>query len=324
MAIGKASDFQIFQDQFFGGVVEVLQQNANAFNEASRGALRLITQAHIGDYREESFIQDFSASLVTRRDTTSVSAATDTAMTQDIFRAVKLSRKLGPVAQTLDAWRKIGRDASAQSFAFGRASGPAIAADMLNTTIKALVAAIGNVAALVHDFTATGTLTHGALVTGLSKFGDAADRLVCWVMHSKQYYDLVGQAITDNIFQIGSISIMGGTTPTLGRPVIITDATDLIITGTPDAYVCLGLVAGGGVVMESEERTLVSETVTGLENLVGRIQGEMAYSLLLKGYQWDATNGGANPAAAAVATGSNWDKIAADDKSTAGIMVKTD
>lgn len=322
--IGTAADFQIFHEQFWGGVVEVLQQNANGFNAASQNTLRLVTEHHLGEYREESFIQDFGASLVTRRDTTSTSAATSVKLTQEIERAVKLNRKLGPVEQTLDAWRKIGADPATLSFAVGKASAPAIALDMLNTLIGCLVTSIGTQdPGLVYDYSATGTMVHKALNSGLALFGDAADRLVCWVMHSKVYFELVGQAITDNVYNIGGMAIVSGSTPTLGRPVVITDSTQLITTGTPDVYHTLGLVANAGAVMESEDRTLVSEVVTGLEQLYGRIQGEFAYSILQKGFQWDRTNGGANPTLANLTTGTNWDKVAADDKSLPGVRIDT-
>src|SRR4051812_40191847 len=109
MSTGKASDFKIYQPQFFGGMTEVLMQNADVFNGVSRNAIRLVPQKMIGDYEKESFFKELT-NLVSRRDTTSVSAATDQAMTQDEFVGVKLNRKIGPVAQTVDAWRKIGKD----------------------------------------------------------------------------------------------------------------------------------------------------------------------------------------------------------------------
>jgi hypothetical protein len=105
MAIGKASDFKIYQDEVRGGIVERLTQ-ASAFFNAAGGAIRLGTVSRRGDYAKESFFKSIS-SLVTRRDTTSVAAATDLALAMDEIISVKLNRKIGPVAQTLDAFRKV-------------------------------------------------------------------------------------------------------------------------------------------------------------------------------------------------------------------------
>ena len=323
MAAGTKTDFEIFEEQFFGGMTETLQQNADAFNEASQGALRVITRLHRGDYIEESIIKGLAGTLVTRRDVTSVSAASDTPLEQVLDRGVKLNRKIGPVAQTLDAWKKIGSDPEMMSFVVGEQAGPEIAVEMLNTLVSIMVTSIGGVAALVNDYSATGTATHLQLVKTLAKFGDAAGKVVAWVMHSKPYYDLVGQAITDNVWNVGGLAIMEGSTATLGRPVVITDSSSLLVSGTPDVYLTLGLVEGAGVAMESEERELVSETVTGLENLVGRIQGEYVYTANAKGFQWDATNGGINPTAGALATASNWDQWALDNKQLPGVLLKT-
>ena len=79
-------------------------------------------------------------------------------------------------------------------------------------------------------------------------------------------------------------------------------------------------MASAGQVVESEERQVVSDLITGLENLVMRVQGEYAFNVGVKGYKWNTT---ANPADAALATGANWTKVATSDKSTAGVMLIT-
>ena len=324
MAIGTKSDFKIYNEEFFGGMTEVLMQNADAFNAASRNAIRLVPTRHKGEYEKESFIKEI-ANLVTRRDPTSVAAATDLKLEQGESVGVKINRKIGPVAQTLDAFRKISADPRVFSFLLGQQTAKAVTVDQVNVGINALAAAIGNVSALKLDKSGANpaTLTHGYLAAVLAKFGDAAKNIICWVMHSKPYYDLVQQAISDKITDIADVAIAQGDTPTLGRPVVITDSASLIVSGTPDKYITLGLVENSSEVSESEEREIVSETVTGLENLVMRIQGEYAFNLKLKGYAWDTQNGGVNPTDGAIGTGSNWDKYSADDKATAGVYLLT-
>jgi hypothetical protein len=68
---------------------------------------------------------------------------------------------------------------------------------------------------------------------------------------------------------------------------------------------------------------MVAQTVTGLENLVIRLQGEYAINVGLRGFTWDTTNGGINPTAAALATAGNWDQTAASIKDLAGVCAYT-
>jgi hypothetical protein len=324
MAAGTKSDFKIYDEQFFGGMSETIEQNSNAFNAASNGTIVLQPERLLGDFEKESFIKSISG-LVSRRNITSVSAATDIAVTQGENVAVKINRKIGPVAQTLDAFRKIGQSVDSQtlSFMLGEQVGKAIMTDYINSAVMGAKAALDNTAAVKHDYSGTGTITHGQMVVGMAKFGDASSRLAAWVMHSKVYHDLMGQAITDKVFEVAGATIYSGSVATFGRPVVVIDAPALYYDTTVDVYWTLGLVPDAVVVRESEERTIENQIVTGLENLIVRMQGEYAFSLGIKGFAWDTTNGGVNPDDTALALGTNWDQTAADKKSLAGIIIKT-
>lgn len=318
MAIGKASDFTIQQEEFIGGYIETLTQVTDVFNAASNGAIQLVTDIHKGDYFKEEFFT-LIASLVTRRDTTSTSSATDLALAGDELIGVKLNRKIGPVANTLDSMRKIGKNMSTFSFVVGQQAAKAVAAAKVNAAIMALNAAISGETNLNYDYSATGTPTHGVLATTLGKMGDAHNRVVCWVMHSKSYFDLIGQAISDKITNVADVTINTGSVATLGKPVIVTDDASLVnTTPDPDQYHILGLVNGAAIVKESEVAVVENQIVTGLENLVVRTQGEFAITLLLKGFEWDIANGGANPNDTALALATNWDTVVTSDKDKPG------
>lgn len=329
MAIGKASDFVVYPEQFFGGVIETLQQNADGFNAASNGCIRLVTAMKQGHYENESFFKELT-SLVSRRDITSVASVTDTAMTQGEMVRVKLNRKIGPVAQTLDAFRKISLDPGEMSFILGQQTGQAIALDYLNTALKATDAALSGVAAVTFDASAQASpdrskLDHTNLVRAMAKFGDASNRIACWVMHSKPFFDLLEHTIADKIFEVASVAVYRGTVATFNRPVVVTDSSSLFTTTSAGTtYHVHGLVNNAVVVEESEERQIASDLITGLENLVMRIQGEYAFNLGVKGFAWDSTNGGSNPSASAVGTASNWDKVVTDNKNLAGVRLTVD
>jgi Major capsid protein 13-like len=327
MAIGKASDFKIYNDQFFGGLVEQTQQDTQALGSAG---ITVRTRAIRGEYDYRSFISKISG-LVSRRDTAAVTAATDLAVPMGEMVSVKVNRKIGPVAQTLDSWRKAALafadaqqgDDGAQAFSryLGAMAAKDVAVDMLDTGLIAAWKAIEQQATNVHTVAANGTMTTAALVSGLSKLGDAANRITGFVMHSKVYYDLVQAQIAANTLQVSGGVVATGTPVTLNRPVYVTDSASLLVAGTPDLYRTLALTNDGIMIENSENQELAFTLVTGLENLVHRMQGEFAYNVGLKGFRWDVANGGANPNSTAIATATNWDKVATSNKDLLGVSI---
>lgn len=326
MSAGTGADFKIYDDQYYGGQWEVIAQMLNAFNAASGGALQLTAQGIVGSYQKESFIQQISG-LISRRDLTSIATAADLKMAMDEFINVKINRKIGPIAQTLDAWKKIGKTPEEFSFVLGQMIAQSKLQDQVNTTIMALAAALANQSNNLYDATGdtTKTMNHLALTKAMAKFGDASASIICWVMHSKPYFDLVGQAITDKIFGVANATIYNGNVATLGRPTIVIDAPGLFTENNShaDTYLTLGLTAGAAGTKESEPDSIVMQTITGNEQLFQRLQGEYSYNVGLKGFQWDTTHGGANPTDAALATGTNWDKVVTSHKHLGGVALKT-
>ncbi len=329
MAIGKASDFKIYNDQFFGGMVEQLQQDTSALNSVG---IRVTARPIKGDFDLQSFIKKITGTI-SRRDTTSVAAATDLAVAMDENISVKMNRKIGPIAQTLDAWKKAAMPfqtdfdvTGAQGFSryLGSMIAKDIEGDMLDTGLLAGRVFIGGANTNSNRFTiaTNGTLTTAALISTLALMGDAASRVKAWVMHSKVYFDLIQYQVSQaNNGSDAAFGVIQAAMPlTLNRPVYVTDSASLLVAGTPNLYHTLGLVDSGIDMINSEEQTVVLDTVTGLENLVSRMQGEFAYNLAIKGAKWDTANGGANPSSGAVGTFSNWDQTATSFKDFAGVV----
>lgn len=327
MTIGKASNFKIYHDEMRGGIVETLTQASNYFNSVG-GAIALSTVSRRGEYAKESFFKNL-ATIVSRRDTTSVSSAADLPMTMDEIISVKLNRKIGPVAQTYDAFAKMAMNMSPEAFSvlLGGMIGKAMQVEMLNSGLRAARAALVQNTNVLHDM-ATGTLTTAGLVTGLSKFGDAAQNIVAWVMHSKNFFDLmqhqIGTSANGDI--VSGVVVQQATPATLNRPVIVTDSDALKVAGGSGSgaytdYHVLGLTSNAIVLENTETERVVLDEVTGLENLVIRLQGEYAYNLGVKGYKYD-TSVGANPTDTNVGTSSTWDKAVTDDKDVAGIIIQ--
>lgn len=315
MATYTKTTFAIHEEQFFGGMNEVLTQQSNVFNEASNGAIRFVTDPKKGDFEDETFLQRVPG-LVSRRNIDVVTAADKLDMTQETERRVKLNQKIGPVDKTRDAWRKIGANPEVMSFALGEQTAKAVQVRNLNLALIAAEAALDGVVDL--EFSATGSLDYSELADGLNKLGDNSRSVVAWAMHSKVATDLLKQAIADKITNVADVAIREGSVFSLNRPVIITDSPALIVAGSPNNYVTLGLVEGAVSVVQSEEQEIMLDDVSGLENLVMRLQGEYAVNVGVKGFKWGST---INPTDVQLGTSSNWTKVAASHKSCAGIRI---
>jgi len=329
MADYLASNFKVYQEYMKTRAAETLQQQADGFNAAVNNAIILSTVEKAGDYEYESFFKDIT-SLVSRRDTTSTSAATKLSMAQDEFIRVKLNRKIGPVDQTRDSFRKVFARYSETEFAgiLGGQIAVAQQLDMMNSGLLAARAALDNVSsnAMRYTIPSSGTITTAGMVSALALMGDRADRIVAWVMHSKPYYDLVKEQIAAKIDGVANFNVQTGTPITLNRPVLVTDSASLKVTsGSPAVtdYYTLGLTANGVLCEVTETSDIVIDDVTGGENIITRLQGEFAYNVGVKGFKYDVGNGAANPNATALGTGSNWDLAASDLKSVAGVVLKS-
>lgn len=328
MAIGKGSDFAINDEYVKTRINELLAQNGEAFGTASNGAMRLSTRSILGNYEYSSFFANLGSTLTARRDLTSVTSQTDTALTQAQNISVKLNRKMIPVAQTRDAFRKVFGQFSATEFSgiVAEQYANAMQLEMLNSSLAAAANALKQQTASYVTESSLGSISTNSLFTSLAAMGDRADRVVCWVMHSKVYYDLVKSQTSANITGVSNFTVATATPITCNRPVLVTDSASLLANlNSPDVqdYYTLGLTADAVNVENTEDQEIVVQDVTGLENLVIRIQGEYAYNLSLKGFKWDVSNGGANPSDANVALGTNWDVAQTSVKNRAGICLMT-
>lgn len=325
MAITTISDVKLYNEEFWAGFTERLDQNIALFNGQSYNAIQLVSQTLLGQYAKRSFMQKIANGGVSRRDPTSTAAATAIKWAAGEQVSVKLDRKCGPYSFTLDSLRKIGVSMEEISMLLGMQIAEGITADYLNTALRALVAAIANVAAMNIDATAESvpTLKTSNIKNALKLMGDRTNAIRCFVMHSTPFYDLVGDQMENYQFDtVAGFTIATGLPIAMGRPILVTDSSDLIATTPdPDEYYTLGLVEGAATVIESEARDYASEVQVGLENLVSNFQLEHAFNLELGGFSWDVANGAANPNDATLSTGSNWDKCVTSNKDLAGVLI---
>lgn len=333
MATTASGDVKIYQPQMQGAFIETIQQNVDAFNQASGGALRFQTRELKGEYDQEAFFDEVSS--IARRDPSNDSSTTASAtkLTQDEFVGVKLNRRNGPYEWNISAAKLAGFDPARFSLAVGEQTAVATPQEMLDRALGALEAKLDNIADLSVDREAASpsTLRTVDLANGLKKFGDKASMIRAWVMHSVPFFDLLIEQLGSTASTVATMpwgmQLFEGSPVTLNRPVLVTDSDSLISltdesTGEP-VYSTLGLAPGAAEIEMTEPPMAVAEgPITGSDNLFIRWQAEYSYNLKLRGCAYE-TSTGANPTDANVASASNWLTKVADNKLLPGIIIKT-
>lgn len=315
------SDLAVFSEYVYSAQTEILRQQIDLFNTASRGAIVLRSAAHVGDYSDVASWARVSG-LVRRRNAYGAGAVTPKNLTMLVDTMVKVAAGTPPVLMPPSQFEWIQRNPEEGGAVVGQQLAVETLADMLNTGILAAVAALNGVAAVVDDQSAA-TADVSVFNSAQSKFGDQYTDLVAWIMHSKPLFDIFGAALgnAEGLFTFGSVNVR---TDPFGRVFIISDSPALFnATPAPDQYNTLGLVPGAIQVHQNGDFTDNFETTNGDENIQRSYQAEWSYELGVKGFAWDKTNGGKSPNDAALGTSTNWDRFATSVKDLAGVLLKT-
>ena len=314
------SDLAVFSEYAYSTMTEMQNQQIGLFNAATRGGLVLQSGNHQGDYSDEAMWAKISG-LVRRRNAYGSGTVAEKVLEHLTETSVKVAAGTPPVRIDPGMMKWIQRSPEEAGVVVGKQMAEDSIADMLNTAVMCYTAAVGQVANVVYDHSATGAMSLVALNKGAAKFGDRAGAIVAWVMHSKSAFDIYGEALTNanRLFVFGNVRVIEDG---FGRPLVVTDSPNLITAGTPDTYAALGLTPGAVLVSQNGDFTDNVETKNGDENIIRTYQAEWSYNVGIQGFAWDKTNGGKSPTNAALGTATNWDRYATSDKDLAGVLVK--
>jgi len=317
------SDMQVFNEYIMPATIETLGQMIDKFNAASNGSIRLSTTSFEGDFMQESF---FSAIHTAQRrvdrysSNTSVSAVD---LTEVKHNSVKIAGGFGPIRFEPSQMTWLQRPTAQGVEVASRNFAEALLADQLNTAIAALVAAINNQGSnTTIDVSASSPVSYTGLNSAHAKFGDRSGTIVANVMNGATYHKFVEQNISNNgqLFQAGNVQVID----ILGKAVVVTDSPALYESGTTNKVKVLGLTDSAAIVQDAGDIQSNIDTDNGKKRIETTLQMDYTFGLGLKGYAWDTANGGKSPSDAALATGSNWDKVVSDIKHTAGVMLVGD
>ncbi|MGZ7881848.1 major capsid protein [Acinetobacter soli] len=303
------SDMIIYNQLAQTAYLERLQDNLNVFNDASNGAIVYRNEIIEGDFRKESFYR--VGGSIKHRDVNSTAKVTADKIGAGESVGVKVPYKYGPYASTEEAFKRRARTPEEFAMIVGYDLADALVAGRLQYSLASLKAAISSNPSMVSQ----GSIAvdgRKALTKGMRKFGDKFGRISLWVMNSDTYFDIVDDAITNQIYGESEIVIYGGLPGTLGKPVLVTDAV-----GDNDAF---GLQYGAVTVTESQVPGFRAYDINDEENLAVGMRAEGTFNLDLLGYSWDTTKG-TNPDLSLLGSSANWIKDATSNKMTAGTLL---
>lgn len=316
------SDMKVYNDEIYGATIELLGQNLDAFNASSGGSIVLSADAFRGDYSKESFFNQIASAQrrVDRHAANSAQAATN--LTQGEIVGVKVGGGFGPVLFEPGQISYLSQDPENAIMSIAEGFADALLADQLNTAVGAGVAAVENQTALVNDVSATAGLSQQVLNGSHAKFGDMSGMLVADVMTGAAYHTLVDKALAngEQLFQSSNVTVVS----ILGKIFVVSDIPALYAAGTPNKSKVLSVVNQGIVVDNASDIITNLETSNGKERIETTWQADYTFGITLRGYAWDAANGGASPEDAELFTGTNWDKAVTEDKHTLGTLAIAD
>lgn len=154
------SDLAVFSEFVYTAQTEILRDNVNLFNGASRGAIILRAVEHTGDYSDSVHWAKISG-LVRRRNPYGSGAVTPKNLAHLVDTMVKVAAGTPPVNIDPGMFEWINRSPEEAGAVIGQQLAIDTLSDMLNTGLMAAVAALSGVAAVVTDgaIAATGSLT---------------------------------------------------------------------------------------------------------------------------------------------------------------------
>lgn len=314
-------DLQVFNKQTYAAMSETVAQDVAKFNEASQGAVQLISQPFNGDFDIEASFKAIDG-IVRRRNAYGQGTVQAKRLQQMLDVAVKVAAGTPPIRYEKQQYLWVLQNPELAALTIGEQLAKAKIADMLNAGLLAGSSAIGGNTNATHGDGA-GDATFRLLNAGAAKLGDRSSAIRAWVLHSTTMHNLFDNALanSENLFRYDGINVVRDP---FGRLFVVTDSSALVGDNSGTAfYKTLGLVDGGVVVNDSNDFNAELRPITGGENIEYEYQAEWSYGVGVKGYAWDQSAGGKSPNDTAIGTSTNWELIATSVKDTAGVLVKS-
>ena len=325
---------KIFNQYALASMTYVLQQNAEVFNQRSNGAIQLMTQRTDGRYFDMAAFRSLGTGIGGLVNPASDAAGDEVDLTQLSARSVKCTYaskavRYDPVAE------QITNNPTRAGTIFGMQLAPAATLAKANTAIAAVSQSISTDTNLVVDHVGTKkNASEGSapdirhFFEASAKLGDAGNRIVCWLMHSSSYYELLERTVKDftDLFSWGNV--MFAMAPT-GQAIVATDCpalqyTQSIESSNETVRAMVGLTQGAVTIRDSGDRLLHEDMSNDKVTIKRTFKTQETYTVGVKGWNW---SGNDYPTSYTATTGnsinnaSNWVKVIDDVKDGPGVRI---
>ena len=301
-------DVKIYNDESQTAYLERLQDQLAVFNGASAGCLLLTAESIPGDLRKTAFYKG-DASL-RWRDPNSNEPVTSSGLSMDEQVGIKVPWMLDPKSATEESFKRRARSLTEFAQLMGAETADATVSYQIDHALKALQAASTS-----SGMTVKGTVGADGtklFTKAMRRFGDKAERVKLFVMHSATYHDLVDKAISEVTYQSESVVLYNGSPASLGRPILVTDRCPI------DKI--FALQPGAAVITESQAPAFRFYEDNAHENLGVMYRAEGTFNIDLLGYTYELSQG-INPKLDVISSPAAWRKITKSDKLLAGVVI---
>ncbi len=312
---------KVFDKYAYTRRTELLTYNFQLWNSVTQGGITLtMGNQNRGNYADETYWK--SKTVTRRRNANAVTAIGQVAMEMGSEASVKVDAGTPELIFYEADMRRILQDPEGEGIIFGEQLAEQMFSEMVNTALGAYCAAMAAQATNYTDVGAVVLKQSDLLAMAYKGFGDKNGDVKTWLLHSKVHLDLLQAGLTNAgaLFSWSNVNVFADAQ---GRPLIVTDASPLVIPPATFDYYTPGLVPGGIVIQANDDFNSNEIKRNGKEQIETSYQAEWSYNLRLKGHTWDKANGGSSPNDAALFLASNWDKTVTDQKNLPGVLLRS-
>lgn len=319
--------FTIFQKKIIGSTIQLVTENLDVFNQASRGTILIGSGEVIKENVEKMTVGLIDGLVQDRNEHATIGTAVEpTVLTRLLGGSINSAGRIGPVAIHSGTMRLIESNVNKAAAEVATIASEA----MIQHYIKVAVGSVG-AATTQHGM---GFYDQDAYITGhagemyphledfplaASVFGDQADVIKAWFMSGTQWAKFSAREAVKSaklVFELGNMKVYSDG---FGRAIVVSDAVTGALSGVKagSAYpyyadsAVIGLVPGA-VQVTTTETKMAASNILGRENIENWWQGEFNYGVAVKGSRptaafRQATEGVKTPTLDDLRTVDNWE-----------------
>ena len=324
MAVTLTSDFKIDEELLYTMFLNRVLGLSSIFNARSNGAIVLDQKFQKGFTPKESQM-DETENLITRQDITSVSDATDLKIAESQTGGVKRFFNLGPVLVTQNAIREKEYTEQDMYNFIATMAAKQVIENARSQALALVVALIGKTAALTKQTKTTFKPTD--ILEAITFYGENRDLWALTLMPIKAHNAGLLQAYSDKADSLPLLAVSQGKLYGLGVPILqikdsaldVADADD-VMAGDQAGSKILFLPRNSVRITTSVLPRIVTQLVTGKEQLALRFQAEYSQVFRAKQHEWVGTD--SNPTDSQFKTSASWTSRAKSNVAGVGFSIE--